>query len=201
MEIEEVVEMSKKVIQEQDKQNCGHSPTFFIEDGEGRWNLIVIPLESEGVEHKNLAVEALSNVVDQSSCKRYFSIFVGWSVKQEKVKKKIEERFEDLKDNHGEKKFYDFCEYAEKVAKAKSPSEHPDRIEVLVVSDIKKGELSNAIIVPITRDGGKLSFGKQENIQGGNTFDRFNVWAQYQIDLNDEVKNNGKENKEKYKEK
>jgi hypothetical protein len=184
-ELEGVLAVAKNIVAQQGDT----SPTFLIDDGE---QLIVANMPFDD-STRDLAKEAITKLVTGANSTRYFFVCTAWTVDGEDAKKKAAKKLAYLvklseKDAKKQMQKEEVITMVKAYAGVLRPSESPFRKEVLIVSRFDKAKGSDAIMVELKRTQKNkkeiVSFGKHHPLSG-TMYSRFNIWNEYQVDLDD----------------
>jgi hypothetical protein len=187
MNFEKLIEVAKKTVE----KDGDHSVMFFVNDSDGKLNLISMQIQGD----TDSAAEALKEIVEEMGSEEYYSVFSAWTVNSNQLNAQIKQEIEVAKMNPTKIN-------AEQAVKniinivSQPPSKNPNRMECLVVSKYTKKYGTDAKIFPYKSENGTfvewLENDELNNMDG--LYTKWNVWHKYQIHLNEDAdgKDNGK---------
>lgn len=177
---EEIVRAAKAVVEE----HGDHEEMFFVKGKNGGVSVVVVQSEANDEAAKKEKVEELRRFIEKAKSVEYYHVSSAWSVNQDDARKNSIEELRKLRSDPSPEAMKRFLEGMMRRTRS-SPSEHPDRKEVLIVSKCVKGMGTRTMVIPFTRSGNSILWGESEIVgDKGHFYNRYNVWVpeQYVMD-------------------
>jgi hypothetical protein len=177
------------------RQKKEHPPTFFLEaEKDGKKALAIMPVNIGNDEEKSALAANLPRIVEELKCEKYYAVFDAFMASPEASKARAKKIMKDLEAG----KMEPGAAAEQMIDLQNRPSKHPLRTECLVVMMCTKNGGTEVEVFPYDRK----KVGKEEQIvfkplpkpkknvkkedEGvKNAYNRWNVWNQYEVTVED----------------